>query len=139
MVKSLPALQETQVRSLGQEDPLEKEMTIHSSSLVWKIPWTEEPGGLDLVHGAAELDTTERLTLSLSSMPLRDVEWLSQIKREQFSSAPRLPPPPGPFRICIPLCSHVTRGAEQPSTLLEERWVTAVLLPPFRHRKHVLW
>ena len=112
---------------------------MHSSILVWKIPWTEEPVGLDLVHGAAELDTTEPLTLSLSSMPLRDVEWLSQIKREQFSSAPSLPPPPGPFHICIPLCSHVTHGAEQLSTLLEERWVTAVLLPPFRHRKHVLW
>ena len=57
MVKSLPAMQEIQVRSLGQEDTLEKEMTIHSSILVWKIPWTEEPGRLDLVHGVAELDT----------------------------------------------------------------------------------
>ena len=38
--------QETQVRSLGWEDPLEKEMAIHSSILAWKIPWTEEPGGL---------------------------------------------------------------------------------------------
>ena len=59
MVKSLPAMQEIQVRSLGQEDTLEKEMTIHSSILVWKIPWTEEPGGRNLVHGVAELDTTE--------------------------------------------------------------------------------
>ena len=39
-------MQETQVRSLGQEDPLEEEMAIHSSILAWKIPWTEEPGGL---------------------------------------------------------------------------------------------
>ena len=39
-------MQETQVRSLGQEDPLEKEMTTHSSLLAWKIPWMEEPGGL---------------------------------------------------------------------------------------------
>ena len=46
MVNSLPAMQETQVQSLGWEDPLEKEMTTHSSSLAWKIPWTEEPGGL---------------------------------------------------------------------------------------------
>ena len=45
-VKNLSAMQETQVLSLGQEDPLEKEMTTHSSILVWKIPWTEEPGGL---------------------------------------------------------------------------------------------
>ena len=46
MVKRLPAMQETQVRSLGWEDPLEKEMTIHSSILAWKIPWMEEPGRL---------------------------------------------------------------------------------------------
>ena len=43
MVKSLPAVQETQVRSLGQEDPLEKGMATHSSSLAWKNSWTEEP------------------------------------------------------------------------------------------------
>ena len=45
-VKSLPAMQETQVRSLGWEDPLEKGMATHSSILAWEIPWTEEPGGL---------------------------------------------------------------------------------------------
>ena len=45
-VKNLPAIQQTQVRSLGQEDPLEKEIATHSSILAWRIPWTEEPGGL---------------------------------------------------------------------------------------------
>ena len=45
-VKNLPAMQETQVRSLGREDPLEKEMETHSSILAWRIPWTEEPGRL---------------------------------------------------------------------------------------------
>ena len=45
-VKCLPAMQETWVRSLGQEDPLEKEMATHSSTLAWKIPWTEKPGRL---------------------------------------------------------------------------------------------
>ena len=45
-VKNLPAMQETWVQSLGQEDPLEKGMAPHSSILAWKIPWTEEPGGL---------------------------------------------------------------------------------------------
>ena len=45
-LKPLPAMQETWVRSLGQEDPLEKEMATHSSILAWKIPWMEEPGGL---------------------------------------------------------------------------------------------
>ena len=44
--KSLPAMRETWVRSLGQEDPLEKEITTHSSILAWRIPWTEEPGRL---------------------------------------------------------------------------------------------
>ena len=45
-IKSPPAMQETWVQSLGQEDPLEKEMATHSSVLAWRIPWTEEPGGL---------------------------------------------------------------------------------------------
>ena len=45
-VKRLPTMRETRVRSLGWEDPLEKEMTIHSSILAWKMPWTEEPGKL---------------------------------------------------------------------------------------------
>ena len=46
MVKNLPAVQETQVQSLGQEDPLEKGMATHSRILAWRIPWTQEPGGL---------------------------------------------------------------------------------------------
>ena len=46
IVKHLPTMQETQVQSLGQEDPLEKEMATHSSTLAWKIPWMEEPGRL---------------------------------------------------------------------------------------------
>ena len=46
MVKRLPIMWETQVQSLGQEDPLEKEMATHSSTLIWTIPWTEEPGRL---------------------------------------------------------------------------------------------
>ena len=45
-VKRLPTMQETRVRSLGQEDPLEKEMAAHSSILAWRIPWMEEPGRL---------------------------------------------------------------------------------------------
>ena len=46
MVKNMPAMQETRVQSLDQEDPLEKKMATHSSILAWEIPWTEEPGGL---------------------------------------------------------------------------------------------
>ena len=45
-LKRLPPMRETRVRSLGREDPLEKEMATHSSILAWRIPWTEEPGGL---------------------------------------------------------------------------------------------
>ena len=46
MVKNLPAVQETQVQSLGQDDPLQKGMATHSSILAWKVPWTEKPGRL---------------------------------------------------------------------------------------------
>ena len=46
MVKNLPAVQETWIQSLSQEDPLEKEMATYSSILAWEIPWTEKPGGL---------------------------------------------------------------------------------------------
>ena len=49
MVKCLPTMRETEVQSLGQEDPLEKETAPHSSTLAWKIPWTEEPGGLQFI------------------------------------------------------------------------------------------
>ena len=59
-LKRLPVMRETWVRSLGQEDPLEKEMATHSSILAWRIPWTEELGGLQST-GRKESDTTERL------------------------------------------------------------------------------
>ena len=49
MVKNLPATREMQFRSLGQEDPLEEEMATHSTILAWRIPWTEEPGGLQSI------------------------------------------------------------------------------------------
>ena len=58
MVKNLPAMPETQVRSLGWEDPLEKEIATHSSILVWEIPWIEEPGGLQSMGITKELDMT---------------------------------------------------------------------------------
>ena len=56
-VKNLPAVQETQVQFLGLEDPLEKEMAIHSSILAWRISWTEEPGRLQSM-GLQESDMT---------------------------------------------------------------------------------
>ena len=60
-IKNVPAMLETWVRSLGQEEPLEKGMATHPSILAWRIPWTEEPGGLQSM-GVAKLchsDTTE--------------------------------------------------------------------------------
>ena len=65
MIKRLSTIWETWVRSLGQEDPLEKEMAIHSSILAWRIPWTEEPGGLQslgLQRVGHNLETKQQVT-----------------------------------------------------------------------------
>ena len=67
MVKRLPAMRETRVWSLGREDPLEKEMATHSSTIAWKIPWMEEPGRLQSM-GLKESDTTERLHFHFRSL-----------------------------------------------------------------------
>ena len=61
MVKNLPEIQETRVQSLGREYSLEKGMVTHSSTLAWRIPWTEESGGLQSM-GSQELDMTKQLT-----------------------------------------------------------------------------
>ena len=66
MVKCLPTMRETWVRSLGQEVPLEKEMETHSSILAWKIPWTEEPGRIQCM-GCKESDMTERFHFTSES------------------------------------------------------------------------
>ena len=65
MIKNLPAIWETWVQTLDWEGPLEKGTATHSSILAWRIPWTEEPGGLQSMGSPAELDTTEQLMLSL--------------------------------------------------------------------------
>ena len=57
LVKNPPAMQQTHVPFLGWEDPLEKEMAIHSSTIAWKIPWTKEPGRLQSVYGVAKSRT----------------------------------------------------------------------------------
>ena len=66
LVKNLPAMQETGVRFWDWEDLLEKEMGTHCSILAWRIPWTEEPGGLQSM-GSQESDTTERVSMHHSS------------------------------------------------------------------------
>ena len=65
MVKCLSTVRETQVRTLGREDPLEKEMAIHSSTIAWKIPWTEEPGRLQSM-GSQRVGHDRATSLSLS-------------------------------------------------------------------------
>ena len=65
MVMNLPAMQETQVQSLGQEDPLEKEMVTHFSILAWRIPWTQEPGGLQFI-GLQRVRHGKRLSMHAS-------------------------------------------------------------------------
>ena len=62
MVKTLPAVQETQVQSLDQEDPMEKGMTTDTSILAWRLPWTGEPDGLESMESQKEI--TEQLTLT---------------------------------------------------------------------------
>ena len=68
MGKNLPAMWETRVGSLGQEDPLEEGMATHSSILAWRIPWTEEPGGLQSM--GLQRYTTEQVTLLLLSVKI---------------------------------------------------------------------
>ena len=60
-VNNLPAMKETQVRSLSQEDPLEKEMATRSSILAWRVPWTEEPGGLQSIIQREKIEKNLRL------------------------------------------------------------------------------
>ena len=64
-LKHLPGMQETRVRSLGREDPVEKEMAPHSSTLAWRIPWREESGGLQSM-GSLRVDTTEQLHFTVT-------------------------------------------------------------------------
>ena len=73
MVKHLPAMQETWVRSLGWEDPLEKEMATHSSTLAWKIPWMEETGRLQSMGSLAQ---------RLKCLPAMWETWVRSLGRE---------------------------------------------------------
>ena len=82
-VKNLPAIQENQVQSLGQEDPLEKDMATHSSFLAWRIPRTEEPGGLQFMGSQSwtRLSTATRVHIYMYvCIPKpRDVNGLSSV------------------------------------------------------------
>ena len=87
MLKNLPAMQETWVHSLGEKDPLEKGRSTHSSILVWRIPWREEPSQLQSSGVCKESDRTEQLKLSLLHFSLC-------ICLQQFGSEGESPPPP---------------------------------------------
>ena len=86
MVKNLPAMQQTRVRSLGREDPLEKDMAPHSSTLAWRIPWIEEPGRLQ----------------SMGSRRVRH-DWATSLSRtvsEEFWTGTLIWPPKDSFSSC---------------------------------------
>ena len=68
-----PAVQETWVQSLGQKDPLEKEMATHSSILAWKMLWTEDPGGLESM-GSQKSNTTEQLSMQTHHSKVKELK-----------------------------------------------------------------
>ena len=120
MVKNLPAMQEICIRSVGQEEPLEKGMATHSSILAWIIPWTEGGGWWATVLGVAESDTTEWLILSL--FPLQNLPWLSLPTRLYSQSWSCTPGPSelGPwftYTLCPALCCSHVRALPRPSAL----------------------
>ena len=84
MVKRLPTLRETRVRSPGWEDPLAKEMATHSSILAWKIPWTEEPGGLQSM-GCKESDMTEQFHFTCGGA-IAHMLWFKLLCSQGFES-----------------------------------------------------
>ena len=94
LVKDLPAMQETRVQSLGQEDPLEKEMATHSSILVWRIPWTEEPCGL-------QSRGLQRVALDWVINPFMVIVSITTFIIFIISSLTKTPRQP-PLDICIP-------------------------------------
>ena len=89
-LKSLTAMQETQVRSLGQEDPLEKEMATHSSILAWEIPWTEEPGGLQSM-GSQRVGHDWAISLHVTFLVAQMVKNLPAMQETQVQSLGKIP------------------------------------------------
>ena len=82
MVKRLSTMRETWVRSLGQEDPLEKEMAIHSSTIAWKIPWTEKPGRLQSMRlQRVEHDGATSLSLILF-LEIENISIILEVKKK---------------------------------------------------------
>ena len=82
-IKRLPAMQEIQIQSLGWEDPLEKEMATHSSILAWRIPWTEEPGGLQSTGVTKSRTRLNDFTFTFNFRWLRGKEFACQFWRHR--------------------------------------------------------
>ena len=115
MVKSLPTMQKIRVRSLGREDSLEKEMATHSSTLAWKIPWREQPGKQQTVHGVTKSQTLlSNFTFfpSLSSVQFSSVHFSCSVVSDslrphepQHARPPCPSPTPGVHSDSHPLSS----------------------------------
>ena len=100
-IKNLPAMQETWVLCLGQEDPLEEEMLTHSSLLAWRIPWTEEPGGLQST-GSKELDTTKKDAYTLQTvLPLVPCIRMTGTPLKGRRNVGMVPSQPHPASLCV--------------------------------------
>ena len=104
MVKHLPAVRETWVRSLGWEDPLEKKMATYSSTLAWKIPWTEEPGGLQSMGSQRvrhDWATSLSFTFALLTMPKPLTVWITINCGKFFKSWEYQTTWPASWEICM--------------------------------------
>ena len=89
IVKNLPAMQETQVQSLGQEDPLEKGMATHSSIFAWRIPWTEDPGGLQSMCVCMHAQSYQTLCHPMDySLPGTSVQGILQARVPEWIAMP---------------------------------------------------
>ena len=119
LVKHLPTMWETRVRSLGREDPLEKEMATHSSTLAWKIPWTEEPGRLQSM-GLQRVGHNWATSLHFTSLPV--------VKPQSFHSRRhRINPWSGKLRFFMQ-CSTANKTNKQTKTTRISWFFNSVIL-----------
>ena len=123
-VKSLPAVRETQVRSLCQEDPLEKEMAAHSSTLAWRTLWTEEPGRLRSM-GSQRVGHDWATSLSLSFNTKEKVKTKQKKSKETLQKHKgwkgiSLAPPSAHVKIQVP-CAFPLSSSSNPSNLWKEK------------------
>ena len=111
-LKCLPAMREIWVRSLGREDTLEKEMATHSSILAWRIPWTEEPGGLQSTGSQRVLHNFASICPSPFSCGGKEFFFL------------RIQSPPSPLVLYIPIPLNLILPLTSPPVLRQSSWIT---------------